>query len=188
MDVLGNFIETNRSPVGCRECFVSGCRPRKRPWMRCRMVQVLTVSVVFSIRGSISSIVNAEDLAEPFSEHELPQRAKCQCIRYLTLPPDLALESWLFITINSTLKALDVHSENAWNYRQMNTKQRDELDRLNAYRWSVYNRVTALRPAVLKDHGINISMDGRGRWMDNVFIERLWRSLKYEEVYLKAYM
>jgi putative transposase len=35
--------------------------------------------------------------------------------------------------------------------------------------------------------GIAISMDGRGRWMDNVFIERLWRSLKYEEVYLNAY-
>ena len=35
--------------------------------------------------------------------------------------------------------------------------------------------------------GIRISMDGRGRWLDNVFIERLWRSLKYEEVYLKAY-
>ena len=39
---------------------------------------------------------------------------------------------------------------------------------------------------VLKDNGIKISMDGKGRWMDNVFIERLWRSLKYEEVYLKA--
>ena len=39
----------------------------------------------------------------------------------------------------------------------------------------------------LKEHGIRISMDGRGRWMDNVFIERLWRSVKYEEVYLKAY-
>jgi len=40
---------------------------------------------------------------------------------------------------------------------------------------------------VLKAHGIQISMDGKGRWVDNVFIERLWRSLKYEEVYLKAY-
>ena len=39
----------------------------------------------------------------------------------------------------------------------------------------------------LKAHGIKISMDGKGCWMDNVFIERLWRSLKYEEVYLKAY-
>jgi putative transposase len=35
--------------------------------------------------------------------------------------------------------------------------------------------------------GIAISMDGRGRWLDNVFVERLWRSLKYEEVHLKAY-
>ena len=40
---------------------------------------------------------------------------------------------------------------------------------------------------VLADAGIRISMDGRGRWMDNVFIERLWRSLKYECVYLHAF-
>jgi len=39
----------------------------------------------------------------------------------------------------------------------------------------------------LKDAGIRISMDGRGRWMDNVFIERLWRSLKYECVFLHAF-
>ena len=40
---------------------------------------------------------------------------------------------------------------------------------------------------VLRDCGVQISMDGKGRWVDNVFVERLWRSLKYEEVYLKAY-
>lgn len=40
---------------------------------------------------------------------------------------------------------------------------------------------------LLKAHEIKISMDGRGRWVDNVFIERLWCSLKYEEAYLKAY-
>lgn len=40
---------------------------------------------------------------------------------------------------------------------------------------------------VLKEAGIDISMDGKGRWIDNVFVERLWRSVKYEEVYLKAY-
>jgi len=40
---------------------------------------------------------------------------------------------------------------------------------------------------VLKAHGVQISMDGKGRCMDNIFMERLWRSLKYEEVYLKAY-
>jgi putative transposase len=39
----------------------------------------------------------------------------------------------------------------------------------------------------LRDAGIRISMDGRGRWMDNVFIERLWRSLKYECIFLNAF-
>jgi putative transposase len=40
---------------------------------------------------------------------------------------------------------------------------------------------------LLQKHGIAISMDGRGAWRDNVFVERLWRSVKYEEVYLRAY-
>ena len=40
---------------------------------------------------------------------------------------------------------------------------------------------------VLQAHQIAISMDGRGRWRDNVFIERLWKSVKYEDIYLKAY-
>lgn len=39
----------------------------------------------------------------------------------------------------------------------------------------------------LKAHGIRISMDGKGCWRDNVFVERLWRTIKYDEVYLKAY-
>ncbi len=40
---------------------------------------------------------------------------------------------------------------------------------------------------LLLENGIAISMDGRGAWRDNVFVERLWRSAKYEEVYLRAY-
>jgi putative transposase len=40
---------------------------------------------------------------------------------------------------------------------------------------------------LLKQHGIAISMDGKGAWRDNVFVERLWRTIKYDEVYLKAY-
>jgi putative transposase len=39
----------------------------------------------------------------------------------------------------------------------------------------------------LSNQGVRISMDGKGRFLDNIFIERLWRSLKYEEVYIKAY-
>jgi putative transposase len=40
---------------------------------------------------------------------------------------------------------------------------------------------------LLQKHDIHISMDGKGSWRDNVFVERLWRSVKYEEVYLRAY-
>ncbi len=40
---------------------------------------------------------------------------------------------------------------------------------------------------VLQAHGITISMDGKGRWVNNVFVERLWRSVKYEDMYLRAY-
>ena len=40
---------------------------------------------------------------------------------------------------------------------------------------------------VLAAHDIKISMDGKGAWRDNVFVERLWRTVKYEEVYLRAY-
>ena len=40
---------------------------------------------------------------------------------------------------------------------------------------------------LLASHGVRISMDGKGRYMDNIFVERLWRTVKYEEVYLKAY-
>ena len=41
---------------------------------------------------------------------------------------------------------------------------------------------------ILQDCGVKISMDGRGRYQDNIFVERLWRTVKYEEVYLKAYV
>ena len=40
---------------------------------------------------------------------------------------------------------------------------------------------------LIQGHGIQVSMDGKGRWVDNVLVERLWKSVKYEEVYLHAY-
>jgi putative transposase len=39
----------------------------------------------------------------------------------------------------------------------------------------------------LQAKGVRVSMDGKGRWVDNVFVERLWRSVKYEDLYLHAY-
>jgi putative transposase len=41
--------------------------------------------------------------------------------------------------------------------------------------------------SVLEEHTIRISMDGKGRALDNVYVERLWRSLKYEDIYLHSY-
>ena len=40
---------------------------------------------------------------------------------------------------------------------------------------------------VIQEHGVNSSMDGKGRYNDNIFVERLWRTVKYDEVYLTAY-
>ncbi|MBA7583129.1 hypothetical protein ES708_25069 [subsurface metagenome] len=66
-------------------------------------------------------------------------------------------------------------------------------DALNAARPKIFNSDQGVQftseafTGVLEDHGIRISMDGRGRAFDNIFVERLWRSVKYEEVYLKDY-
>jgi putative transposase len=67
-------------------------------------------------------------------------------------------------------------------------------DALTNYRPDIFNtdqgsQFTSLEfTKTLEEHQIAISMDGRGRALDNVFIERLWRSLKYEDIYLKDYV
>ena len=60
------------------------------------------------------------------------------------------------------------------------------LDRLHLEFPFAGSRMLAFT-GVLANNGIAISMDGKGAWRDNVFVERLWRSVKYEEVYLRAY-
>jgi len=56
---------------------------------------------------------------------------------------------------------------------------------MNADQGSQFTSIDFIK--VLKDARIAISMDGKGAWRDNVFVERLWRTIKYEEVYLRAY-
>ncbi|WP_371345425.1 IS3 family transposase [Ancylobacter sp. IITR112] len=94
---------------------------------------------------------------------------------------------------------MDWHSRRVLSWRLSNTMEADfciealeeALSRFG--RPSIFNtdqgsQFTSPRFAkVLLDAGVRISMDGRGRWMDNVFIERLWRSLKYECIYLNAF-
>ena len=55
----------------------------------------------------------------------------------------------------------------------------------NTYQGSQFTSLECTQ--VLQDHGVKISMDGKGRYSDNIFVERLWWTVKYEEVYLKAY-
>ena len=68
------------------------------------------------------------------------------------------------------------------SYLDKNTGERHER--------TEWHRVVTFQPGLvdmLENHPIAIGMDGKGRWVDNVFIERLWRSVKYEDVYLRAY-
>ncbi len=56
---------------------------------------------------------------------------------------------------------------------------------VNTYQGSQFTSDDWITP--LKQKGIVISMDGRGRWLDNVLVERFWRTIKYEDIYLKSY-
>ncbi len=95
---------------------------------------------------------------------------------------------------------MDWHSRAVLSWKMSNTLDGDFCE--EAFREAV--EVTGTAPEIfntdqgcqftakswidlLQGHGVRISMDGKGRWMDNVFIERLWWSLKYEDVYLKDY-
>jgi putative transposase len=94
---------------------------------------------------------------------------------------------------------MDWHSRRVLSWRVSNTLDTDfctealeeALQRFGAP--EIFNTdqgaqfTSAAFTGVLKEHGIKISMDGKGRWLDNVFVERLWRSVKYEDVYLHAY-
>jgi putative transposase len=94
---------------------------------------------------------------------------------------------------------MDWHSRRVLSWRLSNTMEADFCiaaveDALKLYGApEIFNTdqgsqfTSAEFTQVLQAAGVKISMDGKGRWMDNVFVERLWRSLKYEEVYLKAY-
>ena len=94
---------------------------------------------------------------------------------------------------------MDWHSRKVLSWRLSNTMNVDFcLDALEEAIWrhgvpEIFNTdqgsqfTSEVFTSALKNKGIRVSMDGKGRWMDNVFIERLWRSMKYECVYLNAF-
>ena len=94
---------------------------------------------------------------------------------------------------------MDWHSRKVLSWRLSNTMETDfcvdaleeAIGRYGAP--DIFNTdqgaqfTSAAFTGVLKAAEVRISMDGKGRWVDNVFVERLWRSVKYEEIYLRAY-
>lgn len=85
--------------------------------------------------------------------------------------------AWRLSTTQDTSFCVEALEEAIERYGQPEIFNTDQGSQFTSEAWT----------DVLKEHGIRISMDGKGRWMDNVFIERLWRSCKYECVYLNAF-
>jgi putative transposase len=118
-----------------------------------------------------------------------PRQVYCTDITYIPLAKGFAY----------LVAVMDWHSRKVLSWRLSNTMEADfcvEALEEALYRHGrpeIFNTDQGSQftsdefTGVLLQAGVQISMDGKGRWMDNVFIERLWRSLKYEEVYLKAY-
>ncbi len=141
-----------------------------------------------------TSIPNDEHRKYPYLLRKLtierPDHVWCADITYVPMPRGhaylCAVMDWhsrkvLGWAVSNTmgtglcLDALEMALNSTWKIPEIfNT---DQGSQFTSVEWT--KRLTQL--------GVAISMDGRGRWMDNVFIERLWRSVKYEEIYLKEH-
>ena len=99
---------------------------------------------------------------------------------YLTAVVDWASRKVLAAKVAITLEAchaVDVLQEAFTRHGQPEIVNTDQGSQFSAHEFV----------HVVKDKGCKLSMDGRGAWRDNVFVERLWKSVKYERVYLHAY-
>ncbi len=118
-----------------------------------------------------------------------PNQVWCADVTYIPMP-----RGFLYL-----VAVMDWHSRKVLAWRLSNTMHADfcvealeealaRFGRPDIFNTDQGSQFTSLAfTAVLESAGVRISMDGKGRCMDNIFIERLWRSLKYEEVYLMAY-
>jgi putative transposase len=140
-----------------------------------------------------TSIPNPEDKRYPYLLRDLAiersNQVWCADITYIPMR-----KGFLYL-----VAVMDWHSRKVLAWRLSNTLETDfcvsaleealskygSPDIFNTDQGSQFTSFTFTN--VLRSNGIRISMDGRGRWLDNAFIERLWLSLKYENVYLNAY-
>jgi putative transposase len=149
----------------------------------------------------LAAIYQAPRTSEPHPEHRIypyllrgltidrPNRVWCSDLTYIPMQ-----RGFLYL-----VAIMDWASRKVLSWRLSNTMDADFCvealeEALARYgRPEIFNsdqgsQFTSLPfTQVLKEAGVRISMDGKGRWMDNIFIERLWRSLKYECVYLRDF-
>jgi len=99
---------------------------------------------------------------------------------YLTAVVDVASRKVLAHKVAITLEACHAREVIEQAFARYGTPEIVNTDQGSQFTAEEFTRVVL-------DQGCKLSMDGRGAWRDNVFVERLWRSVKYERVYLKAY-
>jgi len=149
----------------------------------------------------IQSIAPKPDTSAPRKEHktypyllkgmkiEKPNQVWCSDITYIRMPGGFvyltAVMDWYSRYVLSWEVSTTMDDIFCVNALQSAIRRFGKPEIFNTDQGSQYtsNNFTG----VLKQHKIKISMDGKGRCMDNIFIERLWRSVKYEEVYIKEY-
>ena len=153
------------------------------------------------LKMGLSPIYQKPNTSKPHPEHRVypyllremniarPNQVWCADITYIPMR-----RGFLYL-----VAVMDWHSRKVLSWRLSNTLDADFCvaaleDALTKYGTpEIFNtdqggQFTSLDfTQTLKDAGVRISMDGKGRWMDNVMIERLWRTLKYECVYLNAF-
>ena len=120
-------------------------------------------------------------------------RGRTKCGRWISRTSrwSAALSIWLSCSTRSAAACCRGDCRSQWKQRSALRRSEDALahhgkpDIFNTDQGSQFTG--SLFTGMLANNGIAISMDGKGAWRDNVFVERLWRSVKYEEVYLKAY-
>lgn len=151
----------------------------------------------------LSAIYQAPRTSQPGKGHKIypyllknmavtrPNQVWCADITYIPMPRGfcyvVAVMDWYSRTVLGWAVSTTLDTEFCLEaFRQAVATAGRPPDIVNTDQGSQFTSADWI--AEMKSHeGLKISMDGKGRWIDNVFIERLWRSLKYEDVYLRCY-
>ena len=156
-----------------------------------RLMQLMGITAVY--QQPKTTIANKEHKKYPYLLRDLtidkPNQVWCTDITYIPIK-----NSFLYL-----VAIMDWHTRKVLSWRISNTMDTDfcvsaleealsKYDKPEIFNTDQGSQFTSTAfTGILQENNIKISMDGVGRWMDNVFIERLWRSLKYENIYLNGY-